>query len=108
MTNHKLPETSSDIKLATRLKAGAAKAEDNPWFTPRVLNRLPEKKRNGAGIMGVLCQLLIVMICAVGWVMVLLHDNTGVLTVADITFAAMLVVLTVAMGCSMLRPLLRE
>ena len=37
-----------DKKLAQMLKQGAHDPGENPWFTRRVLNKLPEKQTHGS------------------------------------------------------------
>ena len=41
-----MKRTDDDIKLAELLKKDGYQADENEWFTPRVLNRLPEKPRS--------------------------------------------------------------
>ncbi len=38
-----------DNLLKQTLRQGAFKADKNPWFTKKVINRLPEKQRKSAG-----------------------------------------------------------
>lgn len=40
-----------DRDIAARLQAGLPQAPDNEWFTPRVINRLPEKRHNRVAIL---------------------------------------------------------
>ena len=41
-----MKRTDDDIKLAELLKKDGYQADENEWFTPRVLNRLPEKSED--------------------------------------------------------------
>ena len=41
-----MKEDFDDIKFKQLLKEEAHKPGENPWFTRRVLNRLPEKDEN--------------------------------------------------------------
>ncbi len=105
-TRHKTLDNQSDHSLATRLKRGSAQAGNNPWFTQRMLHRLPPKKPQGAGVIGTICYTLMVMVCAVGWAMVVLH-GTNVVTVGNITFTVTLCAMTIGVICSMVEPLLK-
>lgn len=41
-----MKRTKEDMQLAELLKKGSHQATENEWFTPRVLNRLPEKRHS--------------------------------------------------------------
>ncbi len=44
-----MKETETDIRLRTTFKKELPPAPVSPWFTRKVLNRLPERQRNLAG-----------------------------------------------------------
>lgn len=108
MTHHKPHNNPAEQSLAERLKATSARPTTNPWFTRRVLNRLPEKRAQGAGLMGTLCYILMIIVCATGWTMVVLHKSSGVVTVGDITFAVTLGIITIGIACSLIRLTLHD
>ncbi len=108
MTHHKPHNDPSGQNLASRLKATSAQATTNPWFTRRVLNRLPEKRTQGAGLLGTLCYILMIIVCAMGWTMVVLHKSSGVVTVGNIAFAVTLGAITIGIACSLLRTVLHS
>lgn len=108
MTLHKPHNDPTEQNLASRLKATSAKATTNPWFTRRVLNRLPERRVQGAGLIGTLCYILMIIVCALGWTMVVLHKDFGVITVGNIAFAVTLGAITIGIACSLLRTVLHS
>ncbi len=44
-----MKETENDIRLRERFKNDLPDAPISPWFTRKVLNRLPERQKNMAG-----------------------------------------------------------
>lgn len=56
----------SDDQLRSLLKKASMEAPENPWFTRKVLNRLPEKRRTHNWILW--CVYVVVAVaCSVGW-----------------------------------------
>ena len=108
MTLHKPNNDPTEQELASKLKATSAQATTNPWFTRRVLNRLPERRVQGAGLMGTLCYILMIIVCALGWTIVVLHQDFGVITVGNIAFAVTLSAITIVIACSLLRTVLHS
>jgi len=73
-----------DDALRQRFHKEARRPDDNPWFTHRVLNRLPERRRRYW--MTALCYGLALLGCVLLWVgLIHGHDNT-VVTVRDVLY----------------------
>lgn len=84
-----------DKKLAQVLKQGAHDPGENPWFTRRVLNKLPEQKPKTSGSWATTVIYAIALIaCAVCWLMMLRGQNWGAVTVRDLLYNAMMGVVT--------------
>ena len=90
-----MKRTQDDIQLGRLLKQHSASVGENPWFTPRVLNRLPERPRSSRWRGGVLCTIAIVL-CAACWQWLIHSQDFTVLTVRDITHYAAMVAITLA------------
>ena len=88
-----MKRTDDDIKLAELLKKDGYQADENEWFTPRVLNRLPEKPRSSKWLKVAIYAVVIggVIGC---WLWYLHSRDTSVITVRDL--------LTIASGDSRL------
>ncbi len=82
-----------DKKLAQALKQGAHDPGDNPWFTKRVLNKLPEKHSHGSWTSMVLYAIALVA-CVVCWVMMWRGQDLGTVTVRDLLYNALMGVVT--------------
>lgn len=85
-----MKRTDDDIKLAELLKKDGYQADENEWFTPRVLNRLPEKPRSSKWLKVAIYAMVIggVIGC---WLWYLHSRDTSVITVRDLlTFAGMI------------------
>lgn len=72
-----------DKKLAQVLKQGAHDPGENPWFTRRALNKLPEKHPHGSWATTVLYAIALVA-CALCWVMMWRGQDLGAVTVRDV------------------------
>ena len=82
-----------DKKLAQVLKQGAHDPGENPWFTRRVLNKLPEKQPRSSWATTVLYAFALVasaVCCLVMW----RGQDWGAVTVRDILYNAMMGVVT--------------
>ena len=82
-----------DKKLAQILKQGAHDSGENPWFTRRVLNKLPEKQARGSWAMTIVYVIALV-VCAIGWLVMLRGQDWGAITVRDILYNVMMGVVT--------------
>jgi len=78
-----------DIKLAQVLKQGAHDPGVNPWFTRRVLNKLPERRSHGSWATTAVYAIALV-VCAACWLMMWRSQDWGAVTVRDILFNMMM------------------
>ena len=96
-----MKRNTEDMRLAELLKKESHQPEANEWFTPRVLNRLPEKQHR-SGIWLKVLLYAVVILGVVAWWMYFCHDlDTDVITVLDIityatAFMASMAVVVVA------------
>lgn len=103
-----MKRTEEDIQLGALLKEQAYKADDNPWFTPRVLNRLPERRRSLRWAWVGICVVALV-VCALCWLWVISSHDYTVVTVRDLTdYAIMTAVSLVLLWQSISVTLSRE
>ncbi|MGM9868155.1 MAG: hypothetical protein ACI30R_00825 [Sodaliphilus sp.] len=96
-----MKRTKEDMLLAEMLKKESLKPEANEWFTPRVLNRLPEKRHHSGLWLKVLVYGLVILGVVAWWVYYCHNQDTNVITVRDIityatSFMASLAVLAIA------------
>ena len=78
-----------DQKLAQVLKQAAHDPGENPWFTRRVLNKLPEKQTRGSWATVVLYAIALVA-CALCWLMMWRGQDWGAVTVRDVLYNVMM------------------
>jgi len=75
-----------DKKLAQILKQGAHDPGENPWFTRRVLNKLPEKQARGSWATTVIYAIALV-VCGLSWLLMWRgQEASGVITVRDVLY----------------------
>lgn len=82
-----------DKKLAQVLKQGAHDPGENPWFTKRVLNKLPEKRSHGSWATTVVYAIALVA-CALFWLMMWRGQDLGTFTVRDLLYNVLMGVVT--------------
>ncbi len=82
-----------DKKLAQMLKQGAHDPGENPWFTRRVLNKLPEKQPHGSWATTVVYAIALVA-CVIIWLMMWRGQDWGAITVRDILYNVIMGVVT--------------
>ena len=82
-----------DKKLAQLLKQGAHDPGENPWFTRRVLNKLPEKRQRGSWATTVVYTIALV-VCVLCWLMLWRGQEPGVITVRDVLYNVMMGIVT--------------
>ena len=83
-----------DKKLAQILKQGAHDPGENPWFTRRVLNKLPEKQARGSWATTVVYAIALV-VWAICWLMMWRSQDWGAVTVRDVLYNFMMGAVTV-------------
>ncbi len=88
-----MKRTQEDIKLGQLLKEQSPHAGHNPWFTKRVLNRLPEPRRATRWVWAAVCIVAAVM-CAVCWWTMFRDQDFMVITMRDLAHAAVMLAVT--------------
>ncbi len=83
-----------DKKLAHVLKQGAHDPGENPWFTRRVLNKLPEKQPRGSWATTVI-YVIALAVCALCWLMMWRGQDWGAVTVRDVLYNVMMGAVTI-------------
>lgn len=94
-----------DNKLKSLLKEQSYKAEENPWFTHRVLNKLPRRQSSTSWITG-LSLVLACIACVVAWVLMIKNFNFMVITVRDLLPVGALIVITASVAIQSLKALI--
>ena len=79
-----------DKRLASVLKQGAHDPGENPWFTKRVLNKLPEKREKGTSWSSVVLYAVALVACVLCWLMLLHGQDYAAITVRDLLYNAMM------------------
>ena len=88
-----MKRNDDDIKLGALLKEQGHQASENPWFTPRVLNRLPQREKRVMGVWLAICAVASV-ICAVCWFRLFDTLNFAVFTVRDMVDVIIMSIVT--------------
>ena len=78
-----------DKRLAQVLKQGAHDPGENPWFTRRVLNKLPERRERGSWSSVVIFAIALVA-CCLCWLMMWRDQDLGAITVRDVLYNVMM------------------
>lgn len=103
-----MERNEDDIKLGELLKEQGYQTHDNRWFTPRVLNRLPERSQSLRWVWWGICAVAAIICGLCWWWLIDSHDLT-VLTVRDLAeYAAMVAVSLVLLWQSIAVALQRE
>lgn len=87
---------SLDNELARKLKRDSFPETPNPWFTRRVLNKLPDKQPRSLLWLKVTVYATAFLGCLGMWTYATLFADHSVITVADVLFFFALVAVTVA------------
>lgn len=82
-----------DKKLAQLLKQAAHDPGENPWFTRRVLNKLPERKARGSWVTTLVYAIALV-VCVLCWLLMLRGQDFGVITVRDLLYNGLMAIVT--------------
>ena len=89
--------TAEDEKLARLLKRSSQQAQDNEWFSARVMNRLPPKQHKPCRWVGNVLYLVAILVCAGCWCWVIMCSDFEVITVRDIVNFIILIVISLAL-----------
>ena len=99
--------TPQEQKLAEMMRQQAYEPGDNPWFTPRVMNKLPEKRRKPHSVLAIVCYLAALVVCVLSWAW-WASGSFNVITVGDIIYIASLAAITALVCLSPLVALMRR
>lgn len=89
----------SDEQLRSLLRESVTKAGHNPWFTRRVLNRLPARRERGSA-WAVLLYAAALVVCVGLWWYMLSSADIMVITLGDLVKGLVLIVVTFALVAS--------
>lgn len=95
-----------DIELKKILEDNSEKAGENEWFTPRLMNRLPERQHQ-VRWMQPAAYLLCAMICAAMSVYLILTQDLSVVLVKDVVMLGITFVCTILMLTKFTRSVLQ-
>lgn len=87
-----------DIKLAELLKKDAYQTSDNEWFTPRVMNRLPEKRHSAKWLKTLVYALALAGVIGC-WLWYCGTQDTSVITVRGLLSYAGMLCCSIAVAC---------
>lgn len=88
-----MKEDFNDIEFKKLLKAKAHKPGENNWFTPRVLNRLPEKSESYSTLKFEKWAYAIgLLICILGWAFLYISGFFDVITVRSLIYIVALII----------------
>ncbi len=99
---------NKDIELGNLLKQEAWDAQQNEWFTHRVMHKLPAKKNNSALHLAWICYIAAVLVCVGFWIWTLVFNDTTVITVRDIIYFVVAIGVTTMLAISPLAALFRR
>lgn len=80
-----MKRTEEDIALGKLLKQECHQAEENEWFTPRVVNRLPVKEHRRRRRVWSVISLIALVLCIGCWLWLLAGQDRTVFTIRDLT-----------------------
>ena len=112
-----MKDTVNDEKLKKFLTDNARQADENPTFTRRVLNRLPERNRSTVNWGRVAVYVVMAVLCLVGWIIFgegEIFDNTqvaignGYSISTNLLAGIVLVMVTAGVGLDILYQALRS
>lgn len=95
-----------DKKLAQLLKQAAHDPGENPWFTRRVLNKLPERKARGSWATTLVYAIALV-VCVLCWLLMLRGQDFGVITVRDLLYNGLMAIVTLIVLCHTIASVIR-
>ncbi len=99
---------NKDIELSKLLKQESWDAEPNQWFTHRVMHKLPAKKNNSSLHFAWLCYIVAMLVCAGYWVWTLAFNYHTVITVRDIIYFVVAIIVTIMLTLSPIVALFRR
>lgn len=98
-----------DAAFRTALQKDGAKAAANPWFTPRVMNRLPEAQpRHRCPLAEIVCYLLGCFGLLGGWGYAVISILGGNITYTTLGMAVLLPLVGLFCLCVLSAPVIRR
>lgn len=97
-----------DNELGKLLKQDSWDAEPNQWFTHRVMHKLPAKKNNSSLHFAWICYIVAMLVCAGYWVWTLVFNDHTVITVRDIIYFVVAIIVTIMLTLSPIVALFRR
>lgn len=94
-----------DKRLAQVLKQGAHDPGENPWFTRRVLNKLPDRRPRASWATTALYAIAL-MACILCWILLLRGQDWSAVTVRDVLYNVMMAAVTLVVSWHALSALL--
>lgn len=99
----------TDKHIKEFLKRELPQAPDNPWFTRKVMNRLPEKRTNWAARIENFGFLAAAITLGIFWYMLITTTtNSAVITVGDIFNYIVMIAMTIALSAGYMFSILRK
>ncbi|MBO4815330.1 MAG: hypothetical protein J5523_10310 [Muribaculaceae bacterium] len=102
-----MKRNADDERLAKLLKANAPDVKPNEWFTPRVLNKLPERRRSFRWQMPLIYGVAFV-VCLILCIKYVMGYGGDAVTVRDVLYFVVMIAVTLYMGCQLVLDLVRE
>ncbi len=100
---------STDKHIKEFLKRELPQAPVNPWFTRKVMNRLPEKRPNWAARIENTGFLAAAITLGIFWYMLIATTtNSDVITVGDIFNYVVMIAMTIALSTGYMFSILRK
>lgn len=87
-----MKEDFNDIEFKRLFQEKAHKPGENRWFTPRVLNRLPEKESSNVFSPEMWVYIIGILLCIVGWVFLFKTGFFDVITVKSLIYTITLAI----------------
>lgn len=94
----------NDDKLSQLLKEQSHMPGKNPWFTPRLLNKLPARQRSTRWV-NVLITIVSAIGCIAAWIMLLKHNDFSTITVRDLIYLVTLLAVSGVVAWQVLKGL---
>lgn len=99
----------TDKQIKKFLKRELPQAPVNPWFTRKVMNRLPEKRTNWAARIENTGFLVAAITLGIFWYMLITTTtNSNVITVGDIFNYVVMIAMTIALSAGYMFSILRK
>lgn len=98
-----MKEDFDDIEFKKLLKEQAHNAGENRWFTPRVLNRLPEKQEINVSAIEKWGYIIGTILCFICWIMLYRTGFFNVITVRSLIYIVALSIGSIALMIQTIR-----